>query len=234
MSKSEMKRLAVQQKDESLSQYYPNNEEPVAWMVRGTVIASKNDAEVESRDAGGASIHPLYLHPAPQPDQNLLHEILCIIHRDGGHYIAEHGELKAYVDACEKLHRWKQVDDYPPPQPVNEELLAALKAFMTHMGMDEDEWNKPTYDQARRAIAKAEGTHSTEHPLSCLHINRGSFDAAADAYELEYAKAKCRESYDNTFHKIRADIGYDDWEKAWLKGYKAAILKAEQMKGEGT
>ena len=38
-----------------------------------------------------------------------------------------------------------------------DELLAALHAMLTHMGMDEDEWNKPTFDQARSAIAKAEG-----------------------------------------------------------------------------
>lgn len=38
-----------------------------------------------------------------------------------------------------------------------DELLAALHAMLTHMGMDEDEWNKPTFDQARAAIAKAEG-----------------------------------------------------------------------------
>lgn len=37
-----------------------------------------------------------------------------------------------------------------------DELLEALKAMLTHMGMDEDEWNKPTFDQARAAIAKAE------------------------------------------------------------------------------
>lgn len=37
------------------------------------------------------------------------------------------------------------------------ELLAALTAMLTHMGMDEDEWNKPTFDQARTAIAKATG-----------------------------------------------------------------------------
>ena len=39
---------------------------------------------------------------------------------------------------------------------VNQELLAALNAMLTHMGMDEDEWNKPTFDQARAAIAKGE------------------------------------------------------------------------------
>lgn len=37
------------------------------------------------------------------------------------------------------------------------ELLAALESMLTHIGMDEDEWNKPTFDQARAAIAKARG-----------------------------------------------------------------------------
>ena len=37
--------------------------------------------------------------------------MLCIIHRDGGHYIAEHGREKAYEDACEKLHEWKVACD---------------------------------------------------------------------------------------------------------------------------
>ena len=32
----------------------------------------------------------------------------------------------------------------------------ALSGMLTHMGMDEDEWNKPTFDQARAAIAKGE------------------------------------------------------------------------------
>ena len=40
---------------------------------------------------------------------------------------------------------------------LNQELVKALNAMLTHMGMDEDEWNKPTFDQARNAIAKAEG-----------------------------------------------------------------------------
>ena len=32
-------------------------------------------------------------------------------------------------------------------------LRDALNAMLTHMGMDEDDWNKPTYDQARAALA---------------------------------------------------------------------------------
>jgi hypothetical protein len=35
-------------------------------------------------------------------------------------------------------------------------LLEALNAMLTHMGMDEDEWNKPTFDQARAAIKAVE------------------------------------------------------------------------------
>ena len=38
----------------------------------------------------------------------------------------------------------------------NQELLTALKAMLRHMGMDEDKWNKPTFDRARAAIARAE------------------------------------------------------------------------------
>lgn len=33
-----------------------------------------------------------------------------------------------------------------------EAARAALSAMLTHMGMDEDEWNKPTFDQARAAL----------------------------------------------------------------------------------
>lgn len=40
---------------------------------------------------------------------------------------------------------------------AHDELVEALQAMMTHMGMDEDEWNKPTFDQARAALAKAQG-----------------------------------------------------------------------------
>jgi hypothetical protein len=34
----------------------------------------------------------------------------------------------------------------------NERLREALSGMLTHMGMDEDEWNKPTFDAARAAL----------------------------------------------------------------------------------
>jgi hypothetical protein len=36
-------------------------------------------------------------------------------------------------------------------------LLSALNTMLTEMGMDENEWNKPTYNQARDAIKKSTG-----------------------------------------------------------------------------
>lgn len=39
--------------------------------------------------------------------QARINNLLCIIHRGGGHYIAEHGDEKAYVDAEALLHKWK-------------------------------------------------------------------------------------------------------------------------------
>jgi len=35
------------------------------------------------------------------------------------------------------------------------DLLDVLNAMLTHMGRDEDEWNKATFDRARAAIKRA-------------------------------------------------------------------------------
>lgn len=55
----------------------------------------------------------------------------------------------------------EQAKDAAEDAPSAVELLArvielekALSAMLTHMGMDEDEWNKPTFDQARAALRK--------------------------------------------------------------------------------
>ena len=57
----------------------------------------------------------------------------------------DRGVLNSAIDELRRLHE------------ANVELLAALNAMLTHMGMDEDDWNKPTFSQARAAIAKATG-----------------------------------------------------------------------------
>jgi len=40
-----------------------------------------------------------------------LEDILCVIHRDGGHYIAEHGIQKAFNDALEIHYRQRDAED---------------------------------------------------------------------------------------------------------------------------
>jgi hypothetical protein len=52
----------------------------------------------------------------------------------------------------------------------------------TPVGWSDTDWIKHIADQRK---------HEQEqpHPMSCLHINQGSLDAAADAYEAEYNKA---------------------------------------------
>lgn len=36
---------------------------------------------------------------------------------------------------------------------ANQKAIEALNAALTHFGMDEDEWNKPTFDQMRAAVS---------------------------------------------------------------------------------
>lgn len=61
----------------------------------------------------------------------------------------------AYENAC--AHRAAVVQELAAERRKVEALRKALNAMLTHMGMDEDEWNKPTFDQARAALAATEG-----------------------------------------------------------------------------
>ncbi len=40
--------------------------------------------------------------------------------------------------------------------------------------------------------------------------------------EISLADLKCREVYDNRYHKTKADIGYDAWRIGFLAGYESA------------
>jgi hypothetical protein len=50
--------------------------------------------------------------------------------------------------------------------------------------LDEDQWHEC------EALLLSAGVVPTRHPLDSLHINQGSMDAAADAYEAEYNAAQ--------------------------------------------
>jgi len=51
------------------------------------------------------------------------------------------------VGQCPKCH-WDEL-----VQVGDSSLRSALNAMLTQFGIDEDEWNKPTFDQARKALA---------------------------------------------------------------------------------
>ena len=75
--------------------------------------------------------------------------------QDGTNYVQEAADL---IDKL-RAERDQLVNDVHSCGPtcaragcVNRRLRDALSAMLTHMGMDEDEWNKPTFDQARKAL----------------------------------------------------------------------------------
>lgn len=65
---------------------------------------------------------------------------------------------------CTRVNCCKQAQ----PEPVNQVLLKALSALLTHSGMDEDEWSKSTFDQARAAIKLA--TTKTQECGMCGYV----------------------------------------------------------------
>ena len=59
-------------------------------------------------------------------------------------------------NAAASTHLSELMKDLVKVETQRDALLEALKTMLTHMGMDEDDWNKLTFDQARAAIKKAE------------------------------------------------------------------------------
>lgn len=57
----------------------------------------------------------------------------------------EQAAWDGYTEAAAELRRL---------HALCEEMGDALSAALTHFGMDEDEWSKPTFDQMRAALAK--------------------------------------------------------------------------------
>ena len=69
---------------------------------------------------------------------------------------AKGGATHPLVDAVHLLKR-EDSEALAAERRKVEALREALSAMLTHMGMDEDDWNKPTFDQARAALAATEG-----------------------------------------------------------------------------
>ncbi|WP_368648007.1 hypothetical protein ABRZ10_07205 [Castellaniella ginsengisoli] len=70
-------------------------------------------------------------------------------------------------------------------------------------------------------------TINTQHPLAGQHINQGSADAAADAYEVEYLRAKIQTALDRMERVAAAHaIGADkvDDQNGYQGGFAAGFM----------
>jgi hypothetical protein len=71
------------------------------------------------------------------------------------------------------------------------------------------------------------GAVDEPNPLECLHINQGSADAAADAYEAEYVEHVAHTAWNNTYHKVRPEVSFSTWLIIWKKAL-SALSRAQQ------
>lgn len=89
---------------------------------------------------------------------NACHIALWYIRETSGIWMSAEGIAEQALTAAKQAQ----------PEPVNQVLLKALSAMLTHSGMDEDEWSKPTFDQARAAIMLA--TTKTQECGMCGYV----------------------------------------------------------------
>jgi hypothetical protein len=93
--------------------------------------------------------------------------------------------------------------------------LEAMNAMLTHMGMDEDDWNKVTFDQMRQAIKAAEeALAQTQEPVAWLITDEKINSLQVDSIQRLVDRARHAHMTDI---KLRIN-GQDEWHQAdWLK-----------------
>lgn len=141
---------------------------------------------------------------APQRDEAIRHlgELLAVIHRDGGHYQAEHGAAKAAEDAMSKLSSlWCELYDL---RGEYEETAALFGAWKQRAEQAESE-----RDEARAALA-AEIAQTT--------VALARYAAAHDQAERERDEAReCVKRLYLALHASVTDAGrwaHLDWIEA--------------------
>lgn len=103
----------------------------------------------------------------------------------------------------------------------------ALNAMLTHMGMDEDEWTKPTFNQAREALAAIRETLAEPEittPDVCGEVCARAKLCYGCGKALDEANAKLAEPY-------ACEAG-ECPDKSLCAGACECLFKAEPMKQE--
>jgi len=75
--------------------------------------------------------------------------------------------------------------------PSGGKLRSALNAMLTQFGMDEDEWNKPTFDQARAALDAPSETTTAQLVRSDIEIHLAHCFQAPYETSCKYDDADC-------------------------------------------
>lgn len=114
-------------------------------------------AEIRRLQAENEALRTALAQQGEQPDQRLVN-LLCRIHRDGGHYIAKHGIDKAVIDADVRVAQLNALTDTaaPAPQTAQDvtELVEALEDLIeSTTGVDQ----VSAVNKARTALSKYKG-----------------------------------------------------------------------------
>lgn len=80
-----------------------------------TIIQMYNDWLASPDNYNSSQLEPLVSQKIADDKSLWLDNLLCTIHRDGGHYIADNGCQKAYDKAMEKIIAWLQKEDSNSP-----------------------------------------------------------------------------------------------------------------------
>ena len=94
----------------------------------------------------------------------------------------------------------------------------ALNAMLTHMGMDEDEWTKPTFNQAREALAAIR--EALAEPVKQEPV--GEVDLHKELGQLRWMGGD--EGWDNAIHAVRKRL-----EELYAAPVDAKAIRAEAL-----
>ncbi|WP_310614060.1 hypothetical protein [Limnohabitans sp.] len=149
--------------------------EPMSWpCVIETADFEKDTVTLKMRCRDyKISAGPHWLSTHPQPKQEPVGKKICSICG----YV---GVKTDSVGQCPKCH-WDELLSVG-----DSSVRSALNAMLTQFGMDEDEWNKPIFDQARKALATPQ--QPKQEPLP----NEQVFDLAEIAWR--HGWASCRDA----------------------------------------
>ena len=131
--------------------------------------------------------------PEPMDEESMLLNLLAVIHRDGGHYQAEHGTRKAVEDACKEWQRLILLVEkagLTEPPTVDGKTPGQVACEAWNNGLKWKETNyKQEWERSASAVLAAFGNQSqpTEIPWTEWHGGECPLkDEEVDEWEIKF------------------------------------------------